>query len=444
MSKTAEEIQYLVDEHALFGMTHLEIKLHLIKDHGLPIDTRIPPVSKRASKDIQAFLKTGKPPKWLNKNEIITNVNPAKTDKKNTISDGDLEEIMSRVTIAEKSFTFDDIEKNKNVYQSQHPTSFDRWFFTQAEKLSRELDVNVDFSNLLSSIGIPPSFSSYQKFEGFVKRGAIHIGMSLSDIYKKFPAEVEHIFFSQWFGKQKTFNMQIDANDCEEILASEQAYRRPEWYGYASKQPVYIDIKFDVSNCRYISGIASVPLPNGKIRYICLIEWKNIDLQGTIQWEDEDLSEDEIFIQLHSDSIADGGVTVREYQEAAALSIRLYRSCLNLRYFDQMILKSKLPILSRVESENSKKDKKNRKKSIFSFNENVLRDNFFKRTINAAANKIGWKLDHIVGVKGHFRNQPYGPGLKKTKIIWINPYTKGSGEIESKLDKHILDKLKKI
>lgn len=33
-------------------------------------------------------------------------------------------------------------------------------------------------------------------------------------------------------------------------------------------------------------------------------------------------------------------------------------------------------------------------------------------------------------VRGHWRNQPYGEGLSKRKLIWIEPYVKGVGELE--------------
>lgn len=33
-------------------------------------------------------------------------------------------------------------------------------------------------------------------------------------------------------------------------------------------------------------------------------------------------------------------------------------------------------------------------------------------------------------VRGHWRNQPYGKGLSKRRLVWIEPYVKGIGELE--------------
>lgn len=36
-----------------------------------------------------------------------------------------------------------------------------------------------------------------------------------------------------------------------------------------------------------------------------------------------------------------------------------------------------------------------------------------------------WQLDHTVWVRGHWKEQPFGPGRMDRKLIWIEPYVKG-------------------
>jgi hypothetical protein len=39
--------------------------------------------------------------------------------------------------------------------------------------------------------------------------------------------------------------------------------------------------------------------------------------------------------------------------------------------------------------------------------------------------KGGWKLSYRFWVRGHWRNQPYGPERSLRKLIWIEPFQKG-------------------
>lgn len=44
-----------------------------------------------------------------------------------------------------------------------------------------------------------------------------------------------------------------------------------------------------------------------------------------------------------------------------------------------------------------------------------------------SGDKTGYKLDHLINVRGHFRLQPHGPGRQHRKLIWIEPFEKGVG-----------------
>jgi hypothetical protein len=53
----------------------------------------------------------------------------------------------------------------------------------------------------------------------------------------------------------------------------------------------------------------------------------------------------------------------------------------------------------------------------------------FGRTVEHAGK--GYRLDQRITVRGHFRWQPHGPQSALRKLIWIDPYEKGSQETES-------------
>jgi hypothetical protein len=71
----AAKLQNLVDAHALFGMDEEELKTHLIEEHGVSEDTKIPPVSAKMRAEVDEWMKTGKIPEAL-KGSVISNNDP--------------------------------------------------------------------------------------------------------------------------------------------------------------------------------------------------------------------------------------------------------------------------------------------------------------------------------------------------------------------------------
>jgi hypothetical protein len=54
-------------------------------------------------------------------------------------------------------------------------------------------------------------------------------------------------------------------------------------------------------------------------------------------------------------------------------------------------------------------------------------------TLLKGVNKKHNKPSHQWIVRGHWRNQAYGEGLKDRKFIWIQPYVKGAGPLVQKV-----------
>ena len=49
-----------------------------------------------------------------------------------------------------------------------------------------------------------------------------------------------------------------------------------------------------------------------------------------------------------------------------------------------------------------------------------------------------WNLTHKIQVTGHWRWQPWGEKLLKRKLIWIDEYIKGQGELQQKISMEVL------
>ncbi|OHY73652.1 hypothetical protein BCV52_26135 [Priestia aryabhattai] len=111
-----------------------------------------------------------------------------------------------------------------------------------------------------------------------------------------------------------------------------------------------------------------------------------------------------------------------------------------------LYLQSDKAILEQI---NIKKNKVNAKKSKKKHNKNNSKKTYLyigeKVTINQAYKKVYEKLNNLENegsgvkqykgqwiVRGHWRNQPYGEALSQRKLIWIEPYVKGSGKITEK------------
>lgn len=442
------QIQLMVDEHAFLGMNHQEIKAHLIESHGIPKDTKIPPISRKALRDKELFHSTGKIPKWVR--GVISTDGPkeppigAEKLPENYLRDG----IASgRIIHTDYSKTEEESDAIKSLYRDDFPTSLDRWFYGYLDSICHKTDEFKQFKSIVARFGcIPKNASKYQTTEGFLKVLNQHTNEgSVAELFlnERLSVHVDPIFISNWFMGQKTYNIQIDSLTAHELLVSDQASRRNDWMAYAKASPVYIDITTRHKGQRYISGIASIPLSNGSIRYMAIVEWKGVDFQGIIQWEDENLADDATIISLYGDSVYDEAVTDREYGEVAVIALRLYKSALNLRKIEVLTQSARVPSTQPDAKSNPKKKRKSRALSIFNFG--VLHIQSGSSVQSSSLNDEGvWSLNQIIGVKGHFRSQYYGSGNRYKKIIWINPYTKGSGEVESKLDKDIMERIAKL
>lgn len=443
MTFSTERLQILVDEHAFFGMKRQEIIEHLILEHGIDKNSKFPIISKRATRARKEFLNTGKKPLWLTGEDLMKNDNFTKKSK--PLTKEQFKDIESKVQIKEIDSSYTE-NTEVDFYQPSHPTSLDRWLFSKINAFEKQVLEVMDPTSP-EILALSEYETPYQKFEYILKTISqdekikeLNTLKSIIEASKEYGLSHEMLFYSNWFKNIKTKNIQINSNQIEELLTSKVAYNQNKWKKISSSNPVYIDISHNTNGQRYISGIASIPLNDGSVRFMATIEWKKIGFQGTIMWENDNLSKDSVLIYSHADSgICENDIN-NEYQEVAAISLRLYKTILNLEFLSELSVNNNIPKLP-IDFESKKTKKKKLKgKSIFEFANKSLSMNIGRAT-HSSSSKMGWSLNHLVQVKGHFRAQKYGPELSMTKVIWISPYNKGKGSVDTMLDKHLMQRL---
>ena len=147
---------------------------------------------------------------------------------------------------------------------------------------------------------------------------------------------------------------------------------------------------------------------------------------------------------MMGDSVVDKDISTREYQEIAAFAQRMYKVVLNaeiLGLFDKSGSLAKFSSDNKAAVTLSKESVSvDKTRSLFVIQKREL--NYMYRESSKERSRQKWTLDHIVGVSGHFRRQYFGAGNGQMKLIWIDPYTRGNGFIETKLDRHLMTKVK--
>lgn len=477
------ELQKLVDQHAIYGMTHQEIKQHLYEQHGVDKKTHIPPISKRGIEARNFFFQNRRLPDWYDDKFGKDFV------KAEELTADDIDEIIS-ITPDDFSgergtLSFNEISERKlintdNLYSKNHPTSLDRFFFTKMRIYyhGHGMEYLQAVVNTLYPVDPSPYCIFEKHYKEFIQRYQNYHSFNLHDVHeftskmKKYDSDesfevlfhdMENIygnkntflffyykaigvelFFRNWIlDKKESTTLQLKNTDLNDLLSSRELIQYDLWENVSKKELVYIDITNKKHGDRYISGIFSAP-ENGQIHYCAIVEWQGIDFQGTIEWYDQNLAEDSIMISMMGDSVVDKDISTREYQEIAAFAQRMYKVVLNaeiLGLFDKSGSLAKFSSDNKAAVTLSKESVSvDKTRSLFVIQKREL--NYMYRESSKERSRQKWTLDHIVGVSGHFRRQYFGVGNGQMKLIWIDPYTRGNGFIETKLDRHLMTKVK--
>jgi hypothetical protein len=234
---------------------------------------------------------------------------------------------------------------------------------------------------------------------------------------------------SPWLiGTKSTTNVQIDQDLAEAFLVAKQASsvdRLPD-------APFYIDIKPKNTGERVVSGIFCWP-SGSTVAYMAPIEWFGCGYEAfilgtvddpersmvTLPFDkgDQPIPQDQVDILY--------GETPYQINRLISMSLSFYESQLSSHVKHQSP-----PSLHQWPSVSPKNDKNQRNKEKTHSFFRVIRIDTPEDVRRSQINnpRRSWSLDHTITVNGHLRWQPYGPGLTKRKLIWIDAYDKGEGQ----------------
>lgn len=367
-----------------------------------------------------------------------------------------------------------------SAYNHSHPTSLDRWFFHEMayfiNSVSQEGSIiitndilkkrNINISpfvafehciqrrvDILRRLGYEDVISvarlthnKAESVEGLHEESApiySDVLKQLTDVERVYVDGIqisqEMMMLGEWLvGVNKQKNIQISFSDCEDILSSRELANQDEWRGIANEMRVFIDVKHKVKGERYISGVFSRPLPCGDIEYTAFVEWSQTAFEASITWSGDNLHEDNIVIITYNEGSVASEFIIEEYQEVAAFALRIHKTVLNADIQSLLNKSGTSKLINDIDKQGLFNGEKQsvRGKSLFLVDKKEIKNAY--RSDKHGFRK-SWKLDSIIGVSGHWRKQPHGEGRKKLKIIWIDPYTKGVGMIETRLDKAVIE-----
>jgi hypothetical protein len=106
---------------------------------------------------------------------------------------------------------------------------------------------------------------------------------------------------------------------------------------------------------------------------------------------------------------------------------------------DINLVEKKIKVSNLRQSKNPKKKKKalqRTKLPYYIIGNDIVIDHHYQKVINLTDRKKGKYQKYTAQwmVRGHWRNQPIGPGRAKRKLIWVQPYVKGE-EVGNLIDK---------
>ena len=470
LSKISSEIkpslQELVDEHAFFGMNNRDIESHIRLQHKDTLTDLgvwlIPPPSKFA-RELRSRINAQDPSAFEQVREIMerrgslvlssnAKASPALShdnqDKEWTPpskeSMQDIANELGNEMGIEGGLTaqvFDTEEESweksfsaylSSIYVGAGPTFLDRYIQGLGRLMIRS-----------SQGSVTPFSTPFEAARHAIKSSQIRVDqkggtvsqMAISQSVNDVKNEVGFIAsaLAPWMiSNEKTESIQIDS-DLLEIFLEAKPLSNAVWKNEICKKPFHIDIQQKKQGERNVSAIFCTPSADGSsFSYMAVVEWigqgyESFIFRGAdssdfrVMHPGEKLPED--FPPEVYGSIADQiehivGMAYMHYKNLIAQGGRL------------ALLDSFTAIATANVRTFSKKDRK--------------RDRLRERThsyfrvvkITTPADRFGqvgirrnsWSLDHLVTVSGHFRWQPYGLGLSRLKLIWINAYDKGNIE----------------
>lgn len=446
-----KELQDMVDDHARLGKQDNQIKTHLRESHGVKLTEVIPPPTKAAQRARERFFATGiVDAAGMKMTTMVSSSEPSSRPaiaSDNTIPPLDLSQERAQKVIdelatargwatsptvkvtelRERSWRESTVAFFSTVYRGTGPTLLDR--------------IIHGFSGIYRELNFGPG-SNYEVYRECITErmdrcaelkvpGESMLSSDFAEEWNIFKAIDVSLY--PWFKAGcETTNIQIDAEMAEIFLAG-KAPTSNSWMNEFIARPIYIDIQEKTCGQRTVSGIFCRPVSSlGTFSYMAVVEWvgqgyeafvfgeygKKIDAVVMRPGDEED--DNEGLSQEALNAIYDP--IVGQIEKLAAMAYMYCRTKTDAR--QPIPALTSMPRVSGTSANDKKERNKEKTHSYF----RVLRldippDRF------GFTGKTGksWSLDHLVGVTGHFRWQPYGVGNSLNKLIWIDAYEKGKG-----------------
>lgn len=457
-------LQSLVDEHARFGMSNSAIKTHLREAHGIPATELIPPPTTNAQRDRDRFRTTGQISTAI-KSRLISsspNANGGSNSKFSregiepsanedsatpilpTVTQERADEVVAKM-IAEhpewKGMKIKvhggDSEEDRidqliaDSYQSTGPTLLDRLIHGMAK--------------------ITPSAPGQRSFEVVVC--LLRDRMLNGDFDRRAPLfESQHPFqltdmvITPWLiPEAPSTNLQMSA-EMAEIFAKGKAPRNGDWFDAFHKGPVYIDIAESRRGVRSLSGIFCRPsLVEGIFEWAAMVEWTGQGYEawicGTGSMDASKGAQDEFSVHSFTgeEDVSESAVKVLEdmYRSMAEQVVKIAKMAVTFLHSQRKMGENIQTLQTFDDKEKTGKAFIGRTASSKKIrNQEKTHSYFVVRRMDLPKDRFGfngttgnaWSLDHIVSVSGHLRWQPWGPGMSRRKLIWIENYEKGTGD----------------
>lgn len=445
-----QSIQDLVDDHARMGFDDARLRKHLREEHGVLPTQVIPPPTKSAMKGRAHFFATGivagpmKTMRLIGEN-MPARVNPNQSDGVALPPPNLSQEYAQKVAdeVARKfgisSITATTNELRERTWRESTSAYFSTIYRPTGQTLLDRIIHGC--SGIYRELKFCPG-SNYEVYRECITErmercaelkmpGELTLSSDFAEEWNIIKAIDVSLY--PWFKAGcETTNIQIDAEMAEIFLAG-KAPTLNSWMNEFIARPIYIDIQEKTYGQRTISGIFCRPVPShGTFSYMAVVEWVGQGYEAFVFGEygkkkdavvmrpGDDEDEDEGLSQEALDAIYDP--LVEQIEKLAAMAYMYCRTKMDARQPINPL--NSMPRVSGTSTSDKKERNKEKTHSYF----RVLRleippDRF------GFTGKTGksWSLDHLVGVTGHFRWQPYGAGNSLNKLIWIDAYEKGKG-----------------
>ncbi len=451
-------IQDLVNQHALFGMTNSEIDSHLRSKHSSALERIgakfIPPPSKKfrelrtkirnmdssCKEEVKALHKSfgevliaeGVVPASDTTSEEAKSNEPFRMPTKADMVAA-AEVVAKKFDLPAGSLEVEHFDAKDDDWRHDPTAYFEHTHSYLGPTL---LDRRIDgFGALALDAGLAddsltPFEAARSAMRRSIRESSFTPGTPAREMCEKRGTDVyvlDHML-APWVTQERTTqNIQVEV-DLMEILLSSRGVPKVDWRSELRETPFYVDIVSKHVGERTVSAIFCSPHANGDgFTYTVFVEWVGQGVEVVLFQDDG---------STHFDVLgAPKGVPIDVLKE---LYDPIMKDIPDLVAKVRMHYKNVEPELQSLLSQRSHMDgafwdgkpsKKDDKRARQFLRTNsyfrVLRVPTPRDSIVAGQRRNSWSLDHIVDVNGHFRWQPYGPGLSKHKLIWIDTYQKG-------------------